>query len=109
MFTVVFFTNQEADIDKAKDDDTVQAENAVDVTSSMDFGSEAPKVDANGPSSVVAQAVAQTRQEMPGILEVLKAGKFQVRWILGFKFCISCIHALKKRHHHSLKRYIVFQ
>ena len=30
------------------------------------------------PSAVVAQAVAQTRQEMPGILEVLKAGKFQV-------------------------------
>ena len=78
-----FFAIQEADIDKAKDVDAVQAENAVDVTSATDAGSETSKVDANGPSSVVAQAVAQTRQEMPGILEVLKAGKFQVRWILG--------------------------
>ena len=33
---------------------------------------------AGEPSAVVAQAGAQTRQEMPGILEVLKAGKFQV-------------------------------
>ena len=36
-----------------------------------------------GSSSVVAQAVAQTRQEMPGILEVLKAGKFQVLFVLS--------------------------